>query len=89
MSVYSALSTFPSANSHGFRVRISGRADGLCIGRSLRDASYEGGSTKPINRLTNARDPEVPKPRTLSPLAVANVTAARANHIFCLPDPNL
>src|SRR4029450_9257863 len=53
-SVYSALSTFPSANSHGFPVRISGRADGFRIGRSLRDASYEGGPTKPINRLTNA-----------------------------------
>jgi hypothetical protein len=61
ISVYSALSTFPSANSHGFPARISGRADGFRIGRSLRDASYEGGPTKPINRLTNARDPEVPK----------------------------
>ena len=50
MSVYSALSTFPSANSHGFPVRISGRADGFRIGRSLRE--LRGRPTKPINRLT-------------------------------------
>ena len=45
-ALYSALSTFPSAESNGCRLRRSGRADGFRIGRSLRDTSYEGGPTK-------------------------------------------